>query len=171
MKYLMIIAMLFSINAMAYEANRNTWTINDVGVPVIIEANSDNKLAALVRCGDYAHLALYDLEGYTKENIGLTMPIKMRIDSNTVLDVNGVLTEDDEYVALFINTPVSIVREMLEGNTLRIAFRSVKGTYGDGVIERYSLLGLTDSLSKAKDMCAQNNQIKESYPDDKDFFL
>lgn len=164
----LIVAFLVVGNlAKAETPNQLSWTVNTVGVAVIVETDSDNKFAAVAKCGGESILFLYDLKNYKHSDIGKVLSVKLRVDRNPIKSTYGTLTEDNDNVALVIEGSNELIPSMKRGSYLRVAFKSEDNSKYS-IIEKYSLKGFTSAVTRSKDFCAQ--EVMEYFPDDGDFF-
>lgn len=172
MKKLTIGAIVSAVLLSASYSNAGTpsktkWSVNDVGISVIIEQNSWDKFAAVAKCSGEGILFLYDLENYNESGIGNSINIKVRVDRNDIKTTTGTLTKDDGLVALLIDDNNEMTPQMKRGDYLRVAFRN-NSNQEYTIIEKYSLSGFTSAFNQSKDLCAE--QVMEYFPDDGDFF-
>lgn len=164
---LLVVFLIVGNLAKAEDVNRLSWVVNTVGVAVVVETDSDNKFAAVAKCGGESILFLYDLKNYKPSDIGKVLSVKLRVDRNSIKTTYGTLTEDDDNVALVIEGGNELIPNMKRGSHLRVAFRSEDSSEYN-IVEKYNLAGFTSAFSRSKDFCAQ--EVMEYFPDDGDFF-
>jgi hypothetical protein len=152
----------------ASEFSSYEWGINDAGVSVVIEANSYNKFAVVAKCSGENMLFLYDVNSYKPSSVGKALRIKVRVDRGKIYDTYGTLMEDNDSVALHVNDAHPIVDDMRRGQTMRVAFK-IDGQDEFGIIEKYTLRGLTSAMNRSTEQCGSNESL-EYFPDDGDFF-
>lgn len=166
----LFVAVTFGLHAFATtdgEPNQMRWVINDVGVPIIAEANTTSKFIVAVKCSGVGVVSLYDLSSYNQSSVGKAMSVKVRVDKNEVIEAIGELIADNDQVALMLPVNDSLINQMILGSDLRVAFK-ISGRDNYGLVERYRLNGFSSAYNRSKDFCA--NEVQQYFPDDGDFF-